>query len=822
MARLKSRSTPQNSYHIVIGFGDYTPWQGVIDALHKRAEWVVCIDPNIDDRLIALQSQNSMDKREIIGFGSGVGSHGEANYTISTEQFRLSDVLHRLKTSIAEVFSEWSYDSYDIVAQSILRESSKLSGLSLVRATGIGQYIRDYMAYAITRKLLKVDESVLCDQLVSLDAYRHWFDSADSGTRPDLLWLVARISEDRRLKLDLRLIECKLAKMSDTHLEKARQQLENGMRHLISVFKPKVYDESEDDDRPDQRYWWLQLHRLISSKAEISRHDQERVLTALERLSEGDFDIEWRANAISFWTDQAISNISFSDVWPFSFEGQEAMIGHVSTGSVFVREICTNVNKGIMPWDESSIHFEGVTHQLKHEVSENEIDGEVFTDHDNTHDKKTAAKDVIKISKIDSKREERETQTALEKPETPQRIPIGITVHGSRRVYWEFGHKDLNNRHILIFGASGMGKTYTIQCLLLELGLLGQNSLIVDYSNGFFDNQLEEEFKNLLYPFQHVVRNRPMDINPFRQQVEMIVGVSTPEGPANTAQRVTGVFAEVYNLGDQQKSALYQAVKNGISSFGDAAEMINDISDKSGISLAGQRGMTMDDLINNLEELTEEKGSIGTAASSVISKIRPFVDQNPFGSEDPESWERLFNDPQHRCHILQLAGFLRDASRLITEFSLVDLYWFYRGRGTKDRPRVIVLDEIQNLDHREESPLAQLLREGRKFGFSLILATQTMSNLEKDSRDRLFNAAHKLFFRPADTEIRSYAEIASISSDEKLDAWVKKLASLKKTECYSIGPSLNEATGILEMKAFKIRITSLQERSDNASKESNN
>jgi len=130
------------------------------------------------------------------------------------------------------------------------------------------------------------------------------------------------------------------------------------------------------------------------------------------------------------------------------------------------------------------------------------------------------------------------------------------------------------------------------------------------------------------------------------------------------------------------------------------------------------------------------------------------------------------------------------------------------------RCRILVLDEIQNLDQREESPLAQLLREGRKFGFSLILATQTMSNLEKDARDRLFNAGHKLFFRPAETEIKSYAEIAAMSSNEKSDAWIKKLASLKKAECYSIGPSLNEATGELEIKAFKIRITSLQERGD--------
>jgi len=152
----------------------------------------------------------------------------------------------------------------------------------------------------------------------------------------------------------------------------------------------------------------------------------------------------------------------------------------------------------------------------------------------------------------------------------------------------------------------------------------------------------------------------------------------------------------------------------------------------------------------------------------------------------------------------------------VTEFGLIDLYWFYRSRGTQHTPRVIVLDEVQNLDHREESPLAQLLREGRKFGFSLILATQIMSNLGKDEKDRLFNAAHKLFFRPADTEMRTYAEIASISTNEKVDVWVKKLAALKKGECYSLGPSMNEASGKLDVKAFRIGITSLGKRNTHA------
>jgi DNA phosphorothioation-dependent restriction protein DptH len=796
MARLKSREVPQRTHHVVLGYGDYAPWQGVVDALHQKVEWVVCVDPNVDERLIAEKGRDTQEAREIIGFGSGVGTHGEANFTISTEQFRHADVLHKLEASIREVYSGWNSETYHMVAQRILGESRGLSGLSLVRATGVGQYVRDFMAYSLTRKLLRAPSGVLCDQIVSLDAYQHWFDSAESGTRPDLLWIVARIGEEGRLVLDMRLIECKLAKSSDAHLQKAREQLENGLRHLVAAFMPRV-DDAVEDERPDQRYWWLQLYRLVASKAEIIERDQRRVLTSLERLAEGEYDVEWRAAAITFWTDQNSAEISPSGLWIHEFDGNELGISVLSAGSEFVRALCETGKSVELPWEGGAIAFSGNGKPSSRNGAEDE-DPEGSTG---------AVAISVPVNSQPSTLDSRtgtghETNVPIAPAGVPDRILLGTASPGSRKVYWEFGHKELNNRHILIFGSSGMGKTYTIQCLLCELGRAGQNSVIVDYTNGFFDNQLEVEFRDQLHPVQHVVRREPLAINPFRQQADLIGEELLPEVPSSTAQRVSGVFAEVYNFGDQQKSALYQAVKSGLE-----GQLFNSVMGNQ-----ASTGMTLEDLIPRLESLAEEKGTQAQSASSVISKLRPFLDQNPFGAEDPQSWELLFVDKVNRCHIIQLAGFMKDAARLVTEFSLIDLYWFYRGRGTQATPRVIVLDEVQNLDHRDESPLAQLLREGRKFGFSLILATQIMSNLEKDERDRLFLAAHKLFFRPADTELRTYAEIAAVSTGEKVDDWVKKLAALKKGECYSLGPSLNESTGKLELKAFRIKVTSLAER----------
>ncbi len=134
------------------------------------------------------------------------------------------------------------------------------------------------------------------------------------------------------------------------------------------------------------------------------------------------------------------------------------------------------------------------------------------------------------------------------------------------------------------------------------------------------------------------------------------------------------------------------------------------------------------------------------------------------------------------------------------------------GVSLANKINPLVLDEIQNLDHRLSSPLAKILTEGRKFGLSMILATQTLSNLHPEERDRLFQASQKLFFKPAETEVREYARVLEHSTNEKAELWIKRLSSLGKGECYAFGPALNPSNGNLEEKAFPIKITALGER----------
>jgi len=366
------------------------------------------------------------------------------------------------------------------------------------------------------------------------------------------------------------------------------------------------------------------------------------------------------------------------------------------------------------------------------------------------------------------------------------RVLIGQSVDNHQNVYWEYGHGDLANRHLILFGRSGQGKTYCIQGLLMEMAKASCNSLVIDYTNGFLPNHLEPEFKNFVKPQSHFLAQKPLGISPFRKQKQDFGGVVLEEQDHIVAGRISSIFNQVYSsIGEQQIATLMNVLEDGVRCHGNKY-----------------------DFNRMLDDLREE----GKTGESLANKLAPMVKSRLFDSSTDQSWKAIFSDKNSRTNIIQLASLSRDIMQLATEFTLWDIYSFACSYGDKSHPLPIVLDEVQNLDHRLESPLGKMLTEGRKYGISLILATQTLSVLAKDQQDRLFQAAHKLFFAPAETEIQSYAKLleqAVTGTNRK--AWLDELAKLKKGECISVGLHMN-SLGALEQGAKVVKVTSLSER----------
>ena len=143
-----------------------------------------------------------------------------------------------------------------------------MAGLSIVKATGPSHYVRDYVAYALIRKLLPRNQAAFCDEVFSLDAFLHWFDEGSQNRRPDLLRLQAEVINGY-FKIKAQVIECKIAKQSESPIEQARQQIEEGLKQLIDRFRPREEKNFEFNTRPDQRFWWMQLQHCRQGQGEL-------------------------------------------------------------------------------------------------------------------------------------------------------------------------------------------------------------------------------------------------------------------------------------------------------------------------------------------------------------------------------------------------------------------------------------------------------------------------------------------------------------------------------------------------------------------------
>ena len=341
------------------------------------------------------------------------------------------------------------------------------------------------------------------------------------------------------------------------------------------------------------------------------------------------------------------------------------------------------------------------------------------------------------------------------------RVLIGRDKYG-QDVYWEFGSKALANRHLLITGISGQGKTYSIQAMLYELEARNISSVIFDYTEGFMQQHLEPPFKDALKDrlSQNIVYNSGVPINPFRRHEVELAGTKILEKESDVAARLANIFEHVYNYGAQQSSAVFEAIFNGLREHGDR--------------------MNMRYFQQELEEVAESN----KAARSVISKMLPFFRTVDF-TEDPDfDWGNILYAKEAGVHIVQLTMFSRDMQVIITEMMLWDAWYYTKKYGSKDKPFVVVLDEAHNLSLAMKSPGATILTEGRKFGWSAWFATQSLKVLREEEVVYLRQAAFKLYFKPTDDEMVKIAKQIDAAGEGN---WLTEIQNLKKGQCIVTG-----------------------------------
>lgn len=395
-------------------------------------------------------------------------------------------------------------------SQTCIERAPRLDGVSVLLALNPNAYeINNFLAYLMLDKIYEDTGKNYC--LIHLDSYRHWFDAKNPDEEqkiPDFLVVAVDSDAAGKTVLHATVAECKIAKCihKDEHIQKAKSQVENGISVLKAHFSP-------DSKSIERRYWYAQLYRALA----FTRTDS-RTSKLLDAIIDGEFDIDWSGEIYGFWFDSDDEQ----DTLYTDYSGAQDIIVHnicqktiqrvllkktPSEEVEFIREI------GALEQEDEPANEE--FDALDDDFSETVHEDDAITMPDTQEDKDTPTNlpEILEEDKksvavlVSPKTEETiqpeipvepaaeialtsetadldKTSPVEETPLEDVRLLIGKEKRGTD-VFWEFGHPKLSNRHLLITGTSGQGKTYCIQTLLLELARQGISSVIFDYTDGF-------------------------------------------------------------------------------------------------------------------------------------------------------------------------------------------------------------------------------------------------------------------------------------------------------------------------------------------------
>ncbi len=290
------------------------------------------------------------------------------------------------------------------------------------------------------------------------------------------------------------------------------------------------------------------------------------------------------------------------------------------------------------------------------------------------------------------------------------------------------------NPHVLVLGESGFGKTYTIASVAAELAHKGVVCIVFDYGQGFSPSTLPPEFAAAADPIELHAGRDGVDINPLQ------IFPSDMHGPVNVAQRVADTFARVYKrIGVQQHAVIRQAVLDVMADAG----ILPNAPDSWGADLPAFRSV-QEKLKEFAADTENPQSRYAASAESHISTLFVFNTFRPAGEK--LGWADML-DAGNRVVIIQLKGLEHTLETAVTEFLLWNLIGFIEALGPGPLRCFAVLDEAHKISFDGGSPAEKLLREGRKFGLGLILASQQPEDF---SSVAFANTATKIVFQVGD------------------------------------------------------------------------
>ena len=315
------------------------------------------------------------------------------------------------------------------------------------------------------------------------------------------------------------------------------------------------------------------------------------------------------------------------------------------------------------------------------------------------------------------------------------------------------------NESILILGKSGYGKTFAMSRLIEEYTDQGESVIILDFSGSYSEEELKKhsfvcELKEIKYGLEKVV-------------LPVFSNVQKEDAP--------GILTEFF----ASSCSLNQSYRQ---------RFLLETVCKKVIEGCWGKSITPSLVISELKDLikrdTEELELIEKLLSKIIDLDGDWIELNASRNVLCEEGKPV---------VWQLSALNRHKQQELVSFMLSVLWHMAKSRNTFKITKIFV-DEAEVLPL-NNSPIEVFLRQGRKFGVAMIVASQYIEMGKPEDFQLLKQADSQLYFRPTPEDVRRIAR--GINFENRFE-YERILADLKQGEALLCGNySVNESEQIL-------------------------
>ncbi len=299
---------------------------------------------------------------------------------------------------------------------------------------------------------------------------------------------------------------------------------------------------------------------------------------------------------------------------------------------------------------------------------------------------------------------------------------------------------------VLVTGSSGNGKTnfsYNMIRQALEQDVI---VLVPDYSGSFEVGKFYEFDKTNIFSAED------FSVSPFNK-------MTPDEDKETTARRCAELLRQVFDMGVNQEKLL-----KGIS--------MEFLESGIPVTLSG-----IANAINYMEEPEFES----------IRRLNIYGTLNVFEKSE-KSWDDIYKNGTGLYVIKFDERYTSQDQIKCTELLLMSLFEWLRTQGQEkcNKKIQIHLDEAQSLRYSEKSPLTLLMRQGRKFGCSVFLYTQSLFTFDTNVKEIWTQAALLVNFKQTQ---KGAGQLAKLLEDDEKEAkeLARQLKHLKKGQAIASG-----------------------------------